>query len=235
MNRSLASRAVDERELMDDPDCDSAALDRTYRNFRLVNSVVAGWRPVYRRLLRPLLSVSEPRTLLDVGSGGGDVPRALARWAARDGLRLRITAIDPDDRAHAFATRSPPMPGLAFRQATSSQLVAEGRRFDFVTSNHLLHHLTLDEFRAVLEDCERLGGRVVHSDIRRSRLAYAAYSTVTWRLFPGSFIHDDGRASIRRSFTSDELRAVTPAGWRVQRQFPYRNLLVFDQPDTSRA
>lgn len=176
MTPSLASRAADEREFMDDPECDPGALDRTYRNFRTVNAVVAAWRPVYRRHLRPLLSATRPRTLLDIGSGGGDVPRALARWAARDGLALEITAIDPDDRAHAFAVRRPVLRGLTFRRATSADLVAEGRRFDLITSNHLLHHLTADELAALLDDCERLcRGRVVHSDIERSRLAYAAF------------------------------------------------------------
>src|SRR5690606_26301209 len=88
-------------ELMDDPACDEAALRRTYAGFRVLNPIVAGWRRTYRRLIRPLLSATEERTLLDVGCGGGDVTRALARWAARDGMRLRVTGIDPDPRAYA--------------------------------------------------------------------------------------------------------------------------------------
>lgn len=214
---------------MDDPDCDVRQLNRTYRNFRLVNGVVAAWRPVYRHLLRPLLSPTEPRTLLDIGSGGGDVSLALARWAARDRLRLRITAIDPDDRAHDYATGRSATPGVTFRRASSSDLVEEGHRFDLVTSNHLLHHLTAEQFDALLSDSEQLcARRAVHNDIERNRLAYAAYTVSTRSLFPGSFIYEDGRRSIRRSFTRSELEAIAPPGWSVRPQFPYRNLLVFD-------
>ncbi|MBC7441524.1 MAG: FAD-dependent monooxygenase, partial [Ramlibacter sp.] len=155
---SLRLRASDVVEIMDDPDCDPDRLENTYANFKFVNAVVSGWRGMYRREIRPALSATEERTLLDIGSGGGDVARALARWAARDGLRLRVTAIDPDARAHAYATGLPELPGLTFRRALSSELVDEGLVFDFVVSNHVLHHLTGEQLGGLLADSERLAG-----------------------------------------------------------------------------
>jgi len=212
---------------MDDPDCDPEVLDRTYASFRMVNALVAGWRLTYRRHVRPVLRREQTTTVLDIGSGGGDRARALLCWARHDGYALHVTGIDPDQRAHAFATRRPPGPGLAFRRALSSELVAEGLTFDVVVSNHLLHHLDDDQFLALLSDSERLARvRVVHSDIARSPLAYLLFSAVTRPLFPGTFIREDGLTSIRRSYTADELRAVVSPGWRVERQRPWRNLLL---------
>jgi 2-polyprenyl-3-methyl-5-hydroxy-6-metoxy-1,4-benzoquinol methylase len=223
---SLRRRASDAVELMDDPGCDPERLDRTYANFRFVNAIVSGWRGMYRREIRPELSRTRERTLLDIGSGGGDVARALARWAARDGLRLHVTAIDPDARAHAYATGLPEMPGLAFRRALSSELVAEGARFDFVVSNHVLHHLSREQLGGLLADSEHLAaGRVLHSDIERSRFAYLGFGLGSWPFFRRSFIRDDGLTSIRRSFTRAELRAVVPAAWRVTQERPSRLLL----------
>lgn len=214
---------------MDAPDCDPVALNRTYAQFRFVNAVVAGWQLTYRRHLRPVLHRDRPTTVLDIGSGGGDVPRALARWAARDGYQVQITAIDPDPRAHTWATRQPAVKGVMFRQAFSRDLVAEGRSFDVVVSNHLLHHLDVAELQALLADSQQLARvRAVHSDISRSRWGYLLFSAGTWAFFPRSFIREDGLTSIRRSYTADELRAAAPAGWRVERQPPWRNLLVHD-------
>lgn len=223
---SLRQRASDAVELMDDPGCDPERLDRTYANFRFVNAVVSGWRGIYRREIRPELSATSERTLVDIGCGGGDVARALARWAARDGLRLGVTAIDPDARAHAYATGLPRMTGLTFRRALSSELVAEGARFDFVVSNHVLHHLTGEQLGGLLADSERLAaGRVLHGDIERSRFAYLGFGLGTWPFFRRSFIRDDGLTSIRRSFTAAELRQVVPPGWRVTRERPSRLVL----------
>ncbi|GGL98307.1 class I SAM-dependent methyltransferase [Deinococcus aerophilus] len=233
---SLQRRDTQLSELMDDPACDLDGLRRTYAQFGSVNSLVAGWGRVYRQHLRPRLSRDRPHRLLDIGCGGGDVPRALARWAARDGFTLRITAIDADARAIAYAAAQPPVSGLTFRQALSGDLVRQGHSFDLVTSNHLLHHLTDAELRTVLLDSEALcrdaegrgGGLAVHSDIQRSPLAYAAFRVGVAPLFRGSFIGVDGLRSIRRSFTAPELAALAPPGWQVQTLPPYRNLLLYD-------
>lgn len=227
----LAVREVDERELMDDPDCDPGALRRTYALFQPINRLVAGWRRIYVRQLRPALSPTRWTTLLDIGSGGGDVPRALARWAAHDGLLLAVTAVDPDARAHDFAVGLAPVPHLGFRRTASAELVAAGERFDVVSSNHLLHHLDPAPLAALLSDSERLARRlVVHNDIARSGLAYGAYRAATVPLRRHSFAHFDGSLSIRRSYRASELRAAVrasgaDAGWRVDTSVPFRVIL----------
>jgi 2-polyprenyl-3-methyl-5-hydroxy-6-metoxy-1,4-benzoquinol methylase len=229
---SLRVRAQDAVEIMDSPLCDPVRLTRTYRDFRVVNAVVSGWRQIYRRSIRPALSTTTETTLLDVGSGGGDVSRSLARWAARDGLRLTVTGIDPDARAHVFATGRPMVAGLSFRRALSSELVAEGARFDFVISNHVLHHLRAAELNGLLGDSQALARRrVVHADLERSTLAYLGFGLATRPFFRQSYIRPDGLTSIRRSYTAGELRAAAPAGWTVTRGRPSRLVLSWEAPD----
>ena len=143
---------------MDAADADPAMLERTYEQFRLINGAVSGWPSIYRRFVRPQLSATRDTTLL--------LPLALVHWAANDGLRLQVTAIDPDARAHDFAQRQlvlrhparlqPGVGGITFRRAFSSELVAEGAQFDLVVSNHMLHHLTPAELGGLLFDSERL-------------------------------------------------------------------------------
>jgi 2-polyprenyl-3-methyl-5-hydroxy-6-metoxy-1,4-benzoquinol methylase len=211
----LRRRDVDLVELMDDEAADLAGLRRTYAVFPLVNALVAGWRRAYVERLRPLLDRDRPTTLLDLGSGGGDLARRLAGWAARDGLRLEVTAVDPDARAHDFASRRP-RAGVSYRCASSGDLVAAGESFDVVVSNHVLHHLDDEARRAVLADSERLATRLaLHSDIRRST----------------SFVRTDGLRSIRRSWHADELRSTVPPRWRVLRRPPFRLWLVLEPLD----
>ncbi len=227
----LAQRDPDAIEEMDRPDCDPRKLDRTYAQFGVVNAVVSGWRRTYTTLLRPAFSPDRTNTLLDIGSGGGDVPRVLTRWAKLDGIPLRVTAIDPDERAHTHAASRPPLPGLSFRSALSEELVAEGEQFDAVVSNHVLHHLGPAEFTGLLDDTERLTRNIaVHSDIARYPLGYALFSAGTL-LLPGSYIRQDGLTSIRRSYTPDELRGAIAGrkGWQVRTAVPFINLLVLER------
>lgn len=245
----LSVRRPETPEQMDRPDCDLDALHRTYRGFGVVNPVVAGWQLTYRALIRPLLVAhagssgrgithgnrhgsTRPVTVLDIGSGGGDVARALLRRATADGFTVHVTALEPDARAHAWVAGRQRVPGLENRRGTSGDLVREGRRFDVVLSNHLLHHLDPGGLEAVLADSEALAmRRAIHSDIRRSPVAYALFSAgagLGTPLYPGSFIRADGLASIRRSYTPDELATVLRPGWRVRAQAPWRNLAVWD-------
>ena len=228
----LARRAEDVRELMDAPDADSAALRRTYGQFRLVNRLVSRWQRLYRHNIRPHLAADRETTLLDVGCGGGDVARALAGWAQRDGLRLHVTGVDPDPRAHAYAVETADdRLAVELRCCTSTDLVAEGRRFDVVVSNHLLHHLQPRELATLLADSEALARRLaLHNDLVRSRIAYAVYSSVSRLAGSGSFLRVDGLRSIQRSYRPAELAVALPTGWRVQPVFPFRLLLRWE-PD----
>ncbi|WP_460794840.1 methyltransferase domain-containing protein [Microbacterium sp. GXF0217] len=226
----LATRATSARELMDAADADRAALERTYARFRLVNPVVGGWRSIYRRLVRPRVKAGGVR-ILDIGSGGGDVTRRLARWARRDAADAVVTALDADPRATAWAAQQGGPTNVRYRTGTASELVASGERFDVVVSNHLLHHL--DTVSGLLAETDALldtDGIAVHVDIARSRHAYALFNALTWpfasTVLAGSFIRDDGLTSIRRSYTVTELARLAPQGWSAAAAAPCRALLI---------
>jgi len=233
MTVDLSRRAVNARELMDDPHADGYMLGRTYERFAFVNAVVSRWRSVYRRDIRPRAR-ERPLRILDVGAGGGDVSRAIAAWAHRDSLSVAVTALDADPRAIRWAhSRGDEAEDGAvdYRCAYTGELADAGERFDVVISNHLLHHLSRDELTVVLGDCVRLvdgdgDGVVIHRDIERSQFAYRGFAAMTWpfakNLLADSFIRADGLTSIRRAYTAGELGSVAPTGWLVRREFPAR-------------
>ncbi|MDQ0144386.1 2-polyprenyl-3-methyl-5-hydroxy-6-metoxy-1,4-benzoquinol methylase [Pseudarthrobacter niigatensis] len=223
----LRTRAAGAVEQMDRADCDARLLDNTYRQFWVINRVLSGWRRLYRTELRTAAaSQQRPLTVLDIGSGGGDLAVMLARWAERDGRPIHVTGIDPDPRAAAFARRRPAIPGVDFRQAHSGDLVREGARFDVVISNHVLHHLDRAELRQLLSDSEILATRkALHNDLIRSPAAFALFSVAALP-FRKSYIRGDGLTSIRRSYTPAELAASAPPGWSVERPSAFHQVLA---------
>lgn len=235
MRADLSARAVDARELMDDPDADLRMLERTYERFPLINAAVSRWRTVYRRDIRPLARKRSIR-VLDVGAGGGDVSRALADWSRKDGLAVDVTALDADARAIRWARSRGG--GVEYRCAYTSELVDAGETFDIVISNHLLHHLSSEELSTVLRDSVALtsaGGLVMHRDIARSGFAYLGFAVGTLpfakNVLAGSFIRADGLTSIRRAYTPAELSAAVPDDWQVRTAFPARLELRYEVPD----
>ena len=216
---------------MDDPECNPEKLRNTYAQFSAVNTLVSGWGKVYGRFIRPLAAARNHTHLLDVGSGGGDLPRKVAKWAARDGVNLSITAIDPDERATAYAKSQPHPENVTFRRASTGDLLRAGETFDLVTSNHLLHHLSREEVETICCETAQLSeGLVVHKDLERADLAYAGFAALAVPFFHRSFIAHDGLISVRRSFTKGELQEVAQnsemQGWRVERTIPFHLLLI---------
>jgi 2-polyprenyl-3-methyl-5-hydroxy-6-metoxy-1,4-benzoquinol methylase len=224
---------------MDEPDADQRMLENTYRRFGAVNALVSRPGLIYRRDIRPrAASGHQPLRILDVGAGGGDLCRYLVRRLRRDGLGADVTALDADDRAIRWASANDAGAGVRYRCARTDDLVEAGEEYDVVLSNHVLHHLTELELRAILRDSEQLAGAnglVSHHDIRRSAVAHALFAAGTWpfsrNLLAGSFIRDDGLTSIRRSFTAAELAALVPSGWSVHGGFPFRVELRWEGSD----
>ena len=100
----LRDRAADAVEEMDLPGCDPGRLDRTYAQFAMVNRAVSGWRGIYRTpAAAPAVRGTRRPPCWTSAAAAGTCRCCSSRWAARDGLRLEITAIDPDPRASRFA------------------------------------------------------------------------------------------------------------------------------------
>lgn len=215
-------------ERMDDPDCDLVELENTYRHFSTLNNLISGWRRIYRREIRPQMKHHTKNSLLDIGFGGGDIPIRLANWALEDGFDLQITAIDPDARAFDFVQKKRRHPKVEFLQCKAGELDPSRNSYDFVVSNHLLHHLKEPQLKQLLKTTERLSSKsVIFNDICRSDWGYLFFNLFSRPLFRSSFITEDGLISIKRSYTYNELVEVVPDGWTVETLFPFRLLLSY--------
>ncbi|HEV2148268.1 MAG TPA: hypothetical protein VGR37_12760, partial [Longimicrobiaceae bacterium] len=80
-------------ELMDAPEVDRRELETSLDDLRRVNRWLGGTRVVLRYLagMADRTGAAEI-TVLDVATGSGDIPLAVARWARGRGLRARVTA-----------------------------------------------------------------------------------------------------------------------------------------------
>ncbi len=226
----LTKRQPDLVEYMDRDDCDPQLLENTYRQFSTINLLLSQWKRIYKSELRPLMEKGKSYSLLDIGFGGGDVPLQLLKWARHDGLELEITAIETDKRAFEFAGQLDSPEQITFKHCSSTDLVSQSRSFDFVISNHVLHHLSKEQTFNILDEAKNLAlQKVLFNDIERSDIGYFLFTTFARLIFRNSFIVPDGLISIKRSYTKAELAEVAPAGWQVQRLFPFRLLLKYDK------
>jgi 2-polyprenyl-3-methyl-5-hydroxy-6-metoxy-1,4-benzoquinol methylase len=181
--------------------------------------------------------------MLDVGSGGCDLPMWLIDRCRREGIRLMITCLDHDARVVQFAKqRLARYPEITTLQGDALTLAdTPPAAWDFVFSNHFLHHLSTPQVRHCLQQVvHACREQCIMSDLVRSRLSYVLYTAVAKLLLRNSFAYDDGRLSIRKGFTKREalqLVADHPSlkALRVHAVFPGHLVFLGDNGSHSDA
>ena len=233
---TLLARAAGS-ELMDDPDQAGEELAHSLTDLRGVNRWLGGTRSVLK-LMRSMTrgQTSGMIRVLDVATGGADIPLALAAWARARGLRPRIAATDFHAGTLAVARRSVAAdPDIIVLIADARALPFADDSFDFSLCCTALHHFDEDDAVRVLRELARVAeSGVIVTDLRRSRaglLGARVLAATVWRRHPVT--RHDGPLSVRRAYTAVELLELArAAGWRgarVRRHPFFRISLVLDK------
>lgn len=221
-------RAEDAVELLDRP-APFADLSQSLADVSRLNGLFGGRSITLTWVKRLLAGAPRDRaiTVLDVGTGGADIPRALARWARRARRRLRILALDRDRATLAVARRATARyPEIVLLQGDALALPVQPRSIDVVISALTLHHLepaAAVRYLAEMDAAARMG--FVVNDLLRSRTAYAAVWLATRALTRNRMSRHDGPLSVLRAYTPAEVRSLCEkAGLFDVRVLRYRRL-----------
>jgi len=200
---------MDALELMDDPGADLELLLKTIRQFSFINATIGGAARRVERWFFPLMKEDREYVVVDIGSGGCDIPVALVAAARRRCIALRVIAVDRDERILPVAREATKnFPEIETRLGDARDLASLGP-VDVVTANHLLHHLdrsTIGDLLVAARRIARLG--FVFDDLLRSRWSWIGYSIFASVFARRSFAFDDGRLSILRGFRPGELASI---------------------------
>ena len=195
-------------EFFDDPGCDHALATRSLADITRANRLFGGTHAVVAEVVPVLRSArtrGEALTLLDVGTGAGDIPERVRAEADRIGVRLETFGLEI---TAALAAASRPRCGRAVA-GDARALPFGDRSVDVVTCSQLLHHFDEGESHVLLRELQRVARiRVVVADLRRAWAAAAGLWLASWVLGFHPVSRHDGVVSVLRGFRSDELGAA---------------------------
>lgn len=218
-------------EILDDPSHDPALAVRSLRDVAKANLLFGG-RHAITRELRALMARAcdgngigpDRLSLLDIGTGLGDIPASAVRVARKHGVALDTIGLE---LAPTLARAARPACTAAV-VGDALQLPFADASIDFVTCSQVLHHFDGQHAERLLQECARVARvAVVIADLRRSWLAVGGLWAASWMLGFHPVSRNDGIVSILRGYTVRELdtlvagatgrrAAVRSApGWRV--------------------
>jgi ubiquinone/menaquinone biosynthesis C-methylase UbiE len=217
MRRKLAASSLPlrparahEEEWMDLPGQAPALVDECLNDLRRLNRFTGGISLTVFALayLTRDLAPGAGIEILDVATGGGDFPRAMAGWARRRGLRARILATDLSPEILGRAATSAPA-GIGFAVADARCLPFADGAFDVATCSLFLHHLEPDDAATTLKEMCRVARRgVIVNDLVRSWVGYLGGLVVPRIMSRNPIFRHDAPLSVRRAYTKDELATL---------------------------
>ena len=214
-------------ELLDDPRADPRLVGKELRDIARLNALFGGTRAVVREL-EPFLERAKREggngkrhtwTLLDVGTGSGDIALAARAAARRRGVDLRAIGLELNPTAAMIASAA----GVPTIVADGNALPVGARSVDVVVASQVLHHLPRPVAVQWIATLDRVARRaVVLADLRRSRVAMAGVWAASVGLAMSAMSRRDAVVSLKRGYTKAEFddmlrQAGVPAVARYRR------------------
>lgn len=190
-------------EYLDDPACDPDVRARSLGDVVRANRWLGGTRAAIAELTEPLRALqgrNRRATLLDVGTGLGDIPARLRQTATN----TPVTTIGLD-AAPSLATASRERVDHAVVGDALALPVADDG-VDVVLCSQLLHHFEHADAVRLLQELDRVAReRVIVCDLRRSAVAAAGLWLASFPMRFHRVSRHDGVVSVMRGFTPGEL------------------------------
>ena len=189
-------------EILDAPDVPAEIVTRSLADVARSNLLFGGMSSAIEEIKDALAEVPSDCTLLDVGTGLGDIPCRAHEVAEQAGIELTTIGLDS---AIELA--------LASQGSVSCAVCADALRLpfadnsvDIVMCSQVLHHFAGKDAKKLLREMNRVARvRVIVSDIRRSWVAAAGLWLASFPLRFHAVSRHDGVVSVMRGFTPEEL------------------------------
>jgi len=221
-----------EPELMDNEPVDFIEFDACLRQLRIINIFTLAYTPTLRwfRYLYTQGQLEDGITVLDVGSGHGDMLRCLSNWSAARRLRLHLVGIDLNPYSKLSAERATSQSSHCIDFITDNVFsFAPKQKIDYIISSLFAHHLTdqqLVEFIRWMDHRACIGWLI--NDLHRHPIPYYFIKSIVRLLSRNRLIRHDAPVSVARAFTVRDLKKLLEtAGIPAHRvsirwHFPFR-------------
>src|SRR5687768_12214163 len=189
-------------EILDLPDLDPNLVKRSLADVVRCNALFGGVSSALEEIKATLEDLPRCATLLDVGTGLGDIPCRARTVARENGVELTTVGFDS-----ALALTRASGESVSFAVCGDAlRLPFADRSVDIVMCSQVLHHFAERDAATMLREMNRVARiRVIVSDIRRSWIAVAGLWLVSFPLRFHAVSRHDGVVSVMRGFTPDEL------------------------------
>ncbi|MES2779353.1 MAG: methyltransferase domain-containing protein [Bacteroidota bacterium] len=218
-----------EKELMDADNIPQQDLFRNLFELERINTLLGGHAVTIKGLEQLRLKKDRTYSILDIGSGGGDTLKHIARWARKQNYKFELTGVDLKADCIQYATtHCSEYREINFIQDDYRNVVNGNQEYDIIITSLFCHHLSNTE----LSDLFFWGAThakvgFIMNDLHRHPFAYYSIALLT-KLFSKSYlVKNDAKLSVLRGFNKEELlHLLRPFAFQLKWKWAFRWLMV---------
>ena len=209
------SRRSTEAELMDDLNAPEHELRQNLRELEVVNEWLGG----YSVILNVLSTLEWPNnktvSIMDLGCGGGDTLRAIAKWSRKRKRTVSLTGIDWNPVMTSFAAEhSAGDQNIEYRTLSIFDEALDKDKADIVMCSLFCHHFEHNALVKLVQRMRQLANStVIINDLHRHWFAYYSIAWLTALFSKTYMVKNDAKVSVARAFTrADIVKVMSDAG-----------------------
>lgn len=207
---SKFSQRSNELELLDAPDIPKELLFQNLRELDMVNRTLGGHTITLSGIKKLVTDRNKIYHIVDIGCGGGDAMKQIAKWANKNNFKVAFTGVDMNAGAigymKEFCKDHPEINGVV---SDYREYLKNGNSTDIIHCSLFCHHLKDDELMELFKYMNQYAkvGFVIN-DLHRHWFAYYSIKFLTRLLNGSTLVKNDAPLSVLRGFKKKELGAL---------------------------
>lgn len=196
-----------QKELLDFDDIKTVDLYQNLKELDIINVRLGGYKASIKGLRIILKEHPNAKTLMDIGFGGGDSIKQLAKHSKNSKANIFFYGVDLKKDCINYAENN-------LLSISNKQLICNDyrhispdllKKVNIIHCSLFLHHLTDEEIVSLFQFCKSNNCIILGNDLHRHWLAYYSIKILTLLFSKSYLVKNDAPLSVKRGFKKKEL------------------------------
>lgn len=191
-----------------------------------INTLLGGYRISTNALSGLEL---EGKTLIDIGSGGGDMLDVIRQWTEKRGVKMKLYGVDLKEDCISYA-QSHLTASLTFIQDDYRNVQNHIDHIDYLHACLFTHHLSDDQILELIRFAIDRNITLIINDLERNPLAHYSIKLLTLLFSKSHLVKNDAPLSVLRGFKKREwiayLKKAGAKNYTVKWKWAFRHQVI---------
>jgi 2-polyprenyl-3-methyl-5-hydroxy-6-metoxy-1,4-benzoquinol methylase len=172
-----------------------------------INTWLGGY-DISLNALKKVLQKNDPKVLVDIGCGGGDTLKYIARWSDKKGYDLQLFGVDLKPDCTTYAVENKPNKALNFITDDYRNVHQHLPKIDILHACLFCHHLSESQIVELIQYAKKYNITLIINDLERNSIAYYAIKLLTQIFSKSYLVKNDAPLSVLRGFKKIEWKKI---------------------------